>query len=211
MRQWRNRVSTSEMNFHPECRDPVSSCLKSEGRGNTVVESIPIQIRVASSVDNHLLAELGARTFFDTFAKDNTPEDMAAYLAASFSPQKQAAEIVDPLTTFLIAEIDGTAVGYARLHSGPAPVEVRGQRPLEIVRLYSDQAWIGRGVGTALMTACLDFAARQGCDTVWLDVWEDNARAIAFYRKWGFEVIGTQPFQLGSELQNDLLMQRVVK
>jgi ribosomal protein S18 acetylase RimI-like enzyme len=46
---------------------------------------------------------------------------------------------------------------------------------------------------------------------IWLDVWERNARAIAFYQKWGFAVVGTQTFQLGSDLQNDLLMQRAVE
>lgn len=171
----------------------------------------PVHIRVAEPSDNTLLAELGARTFFDTFAQDNTPADMAAYLAASFGPQKQADELADPLTTFLIAEIDRTAVGYARLRLSPPPAAITGRRPLEIVRFYSDKAWIGRGVGVALMTACLELAAKQSRDTIWLDVWERNARAIAFYRKWGFALVGTQTFQLGSDLQNDLLMQRAVE
>jgi diamine N-acetyltransferase len=170
----------------------------------------PIHIHVAGISDNVLLAELGARTFFDTFAQDNTPEDMAAYLAASFSPQKQADELADPLTTFLIAEIDDTAAGYARLRLSLSPAAITGRRPLEIVRFYSDKTWIGRGVGAALMSASLDFAAQQRCDTIWLDVWERNARAIAFYQKWEFAVVGTQSFQLGSDLQNDLLMQRTV-
>ena len=52
-----------------------------------------INIRFATAADNVLLAEMGARTFYDAFAADNTPEDMAVYLAASFSPEKQAAEL----------------------------------------------------------------------------------------------------------------------
>ena len=170
-----------------------------------------VDIRAATPLDNHLLAELGARTFAETFAQDNTPEDMAAYLAASFSPQIQAAELADPLTTFLIAEISGAPAGYARLRLSPAPSEVRGRRPLEIVRFYVDRPWIGRGLSATLMQACLEQAAQQRCDVVWLDVWDHNARAIAFYRKWGFDVIGTQPFQLGSDLQNDLLMARTLE
>ena len=61
-----------------------------------------------------------------------------------------------------------------------------------------------------LMQACLDEAAKQGCDTIWLDVWEQNVRARAFYRKWGFVEVGTQLFQLGSDLQHDLILQRSV-
>lgn len=98
-----------------------------------------IRIRIASPTDNVLLAELGARTFFDTFAQDNTPDDMAAYLASSFSSQKQAEELADPMTTFLIAEVDGVPVGYTRLHLGPPPPAITGLQPIEIVRFYSDK------------------------------------------------------------------------
>ena len=169
-----------------------------------------IKIRRAGPADNFLLADLGQRTFSDAFAIDNTPEDMAAYLAASFSPQKQADELADPLSHFLIAEGDGTPVGYARLRLGETPAAITGRKPVEIVRFYSVQEWIGRGVGAALMSACIALAAEMGCDTIWLDVWERNPRAISFYQKWGFAVLGMQTFQLGSDTQHDLLMQRSI-
>jgi len=162
---------------------------------------------VADARDDDLLARLGAQTFRDTFAPDNTPQDMAAYLAKSFGPERQAAELADPGTTFLIAESAGETVGYARLKLGPAPACIVGERPAEIARLYAVAGWIGRGVGAALMRACLERAERLMCDVVWLDVWEKNPRAIAFYRRWGFVEVGTQDFVLGSDVQHDLLMQ----
>jgi diamine N-acetyltransferase len=169
-----------------------------------------MNIRYATAADNTLLAELGKQTFYETFATDNTPEDMAAYLATSFSPDKQAAELADPASTFLIAEDDDAAIGYARLKAGQPAAGVTGTRPIEIVRLYARKAWLGQGVGAMLMQACLDEAAQQGSDTVWLDVWEQNARARAFYSKWGFVEVGTQLFQLGSDLQHDLILQRSI-
>lgn len=169
-----------------------------------------LAIRYATAADNELLAEIGAQTFYDTFAPDNTPEDMRAYLAASFSPEKQARELADPRSIFLIAEIAGRAAGYAHLRQTPPPTCITGARAIEIGRLYARQEWIGRGVGAALMRACLDHAARQNADTIWLDVWERNPRAIAFYQAWGFVQVGTQTFQLGDDRQNDLLMQRSV-
>jgi ribosomal protein S18 acetylase RimI-like enzyme len=170
-----------------------------------------LNIRYAAAADNALLAELGARTFQDTFGMDNTPENMKAYLAASFSPEKQASELADPLSVFLIAEIDGLPAGYARLKEGNHGIDKIGLRPVEIVRIYACKEWIGNGVGSNLMQACLKEAERRGCDTIWLSVWERNHRAIAFYRKWGFAEGGTQSFLLGDDLQNDLVMQRAVK
>lgn len=169
-----------------------------------------MKIRYATLADNTLLAELGAQTFYDTFAADNTSEDMTAYLAASFSPPRQAAELADPASTFLIAESGDATIGYARLKVGQPAPGVTGVKPIEIVRLYVRHDWLAQGIGAQLMQACLDEAVKQGCDTVWLDVWEQNARARAFYGHWGFVEVGTQRFQLGSDLQNDLILQRSV-
>jgi ribosomal protein S18 acetylase RimI-like enzyme len=155
-----------------------------------------------------LLAELGRRTFRDTFAADNTDSDMATYLDGAFGERIQSAELAHADSLFLIAHVDDVAVGYARLNLGPAPSCIPGTRPVEIRRLYSDASWIGRGVGAALMTACLDTAVAHARDVVWLDVWERNRRAIAFYRKWGFEVVGEADFVVGDDVQHDLLMSR---
>ena len=168
-------------------------------------------IRLGNAEDAELLAELGARTFSETFAADNTPEDMAAYLADAFSLAQQAAELADPRATFLIAEtgeINKVAAGYAMIRSGFAPPCVTGDKPIELVRLYVSQESLGSGVGAALMQACIDEAKQRGYETLWLGVWEHNPRAQAFYRKWNFHEVGTHVFQLGDDPQTDILMQR---
>lgn len=167
-----------------------------------------VTIRQAHLDDASLLAGLGARTFRDTFGPDNTEADMVAYLEHAFHAEIQAREIADPMSRFLICDVDGNPAGYARLRLGSAPACVTGTRPVEIVRFYADSPWIGKGVGAALMTACLDQAAELGSDVIWLGVWERNPRAIAFYTKWGFAVVGEQEFALGDDVQHDVLMAR---
>jgi len=155
-----------------------------------------------------MLSELGARTFAETFAADNTPEDLAAYMATSFNVAQQSAELKDPASTFLIAELDGRAAGYAKLHDGKPEQGVEGAKPVELVRLYVSREWLGRGIGEQLMRACLDEARQAGHETIWLGVWERNARAQAFYRKWNFRPVGEHEFQLGADLQRDILLER---
>lgn len=169
-----------------------------------------LAIRRANREDAGLLAELGARTFAETFAIDNSPEDMAAYLAASFNLTQQLAELADPAATFLIAEVGGVAAGYAKLRAGDPLEGVEGANPVELVRLYVLREWLGRGVGQALMRACIDLARQAGHRTIWLGVWERNGRAQAFYRKWNFRVVGEHVFQLGSDSQRDILLERAV-
>jgi len=104
--------------------------------------------------------------------------------------------------------VESFSRGYARLRFGDSPDCVGGAFPAEIARFYATRPWIGGGVGAALMPSAIDVVASEGCDVIWLDVWEKNPRAIAFYSKWGFEVVGTQSFVLGSDAQNDVLMAR---
>ena len=171
---------------------------------------IDIIVRLATADDVNLLTELGARTFEETFAADNTPEDMAAYLAASFNVAQQSAELADPDSTFLIAEVGGVGAGYAKLNKGRPAQGIVGTKPIELVRLYVDRKWFGRGVGEALMRRCLDEAGRAGFKTIWLGVWERNLRAQAFYRKWEFQAVGKHVFQLGEDAQTDILMEREI-
>jgi len=169
-----------------------------------------LTIRRGTLADVDLLSEFGASTFSDTFAADNTPEDLAEYLATSFNVAQQTAELEDPACTFLIAEVDGQAAGYAMLHDGEPEKGVEGANPIELVRLYVSRDWLGRGIGEQLMRACVDEARQAGHETLWLGVWERNARAQAFYRKWNFRTVGEHMFQLGSDLQRDLLMERTL-
>lgn len=167
-------------------------------------------IRRGTIHDAELLAELGARTFADTFAVDNKPENMSAYLASAFSVAQQGAELADVHTSFKIAERNGVAVGYAMLRAGNELDSVTGTKPVELVRLYVARESLGSGVGASLMQACIDEASQEGFETLWLGVWEHNHRAQTFYRQWNFREVGTHIFHLGDDPQTDLLMQRSI-
>ncbi len=148
---------------------------------------------------------MAARTFVAAFGPQNAESDIEAYVAGAFSERVQLAELSDPANTILIAEgEDGVAAGYAHLRSGSAPPCVAAERAVELVRIYADRP--GGGVGSALIAASLDIAKDEGADTVWLGVWEHNPRAVAFYERWGFRVVGTQEFVLGTDRQTDLVM-----
>ncbi len=165
-------------------------------------------IRHATPEDAAPLTDLAARIFHATFAAENRPEDMKAYMEETFTVERQTEELSDPRMTTLLAYVDGELAGYAKLLAGETPECVTGERPVELARLYAEHRWHGRGVGAALMQACFDEARGAGHRTVWLGVWEHNARAIAFYRKSGFVECGSHVFVLGSDPQTDTLMAR---
>ncbi len=165
-------------------------------------------VRLASPADAAALAELGSRTFRDAFEAENTPEDMALYLASSYGPELQSAELRNAAVVTLLAEAGSELAGYSQLREGSEPACVGGSRPIELWRFYVERAWQGQGVAQTLMEATLEAARARGADTVWLSVWERNQRAQAFYRKSGFLDRGEQPFILGHDRQTDRVMAR---
>ena len=163
-----------------------------------------VVIKDATDDDAARLAEFGARTFYDSFAADNTPQDMQSHLDSAFSPEKQLAEIRDPgMETLIVVDPDGRWAGFAQLRAGKRSAGVPEQGSMELWRFYVDKAWHGRGVAAPLMEAAKQRARRRGASTLWLGVWERNARAQAFYRKHGFEKVGNQVFVVGSDPQTD--------
>ena len=189
-------------------------------------------VRVAGPPDAPRLAECAARTFTATYARSeaatgpvatSAPDDVAAYVGAAFTVERMRAELADPTLVTFVAEptrqpasgadgADGWA-GYAQLRleaapHAPVPPPCAGPHPRELARFYVERAWQGRGVADRLMDAVVARAqsAPGGASPLWLAVYQANARALAFYRRRGFEVVGTTTFTMGAELQHDWLM-----
>lgn len=172
-----------------------------------------LQIRRAAGGDAALLAELAARLFRATYEPHNRREDVDAYVAEHFGPEQQAAELADAGTVTLVARSADEPVGYAQLRLGrdvPCDRRVAPEHAAEIARFYVDPAWHGQGVAPALMQSLLAAAVGSQIHALWLGVWKKNTRAVAFYRKQGFEVCGEQEFRMGSDVQSDHVMVRTL-
>lgn len=172
-----------------------------------------IVIRYATAADAAALSTFAARTFVETFGVDNSPEDMAAYIASTFTPELQAAELADPGGLILVAtsaDDEGAFIGYAHVGVSDTPPEVTNAASIELKRFYVASAYHGRGIAQILMQRVLSESRQRGAPSLWLGVWERNARAIAFYRKLGFSHVGSQPFRLGADAQTDWIMERLL-
>ncbi len=172
------------------------------------MSTLPVHVRAARPEDAPRLADLAARTFRDAFGPENKPADLALHLATHYTADRMEAEIRDPGCTTLLAEVDGTLVGYAQLFdkASPVPGASRNGPGRMLHRFYLEQAWIGRGIAQQLMAAVKEDGMRRGAGFLWLTVWQRNPRAVAFYRKCGFTVAGDTTFMVGTDAQRDWVM-----
>jgi len=175
--------------------------------------SSPLRISIAKAnlATATRLAALGSQTFRETFAADNTPQDMAAYLTENYSPEIQLGELQQARHTFLLAEMQGELVGFAKVWRD-SPLGLGEGEPaqgrLEVKQLYVVEDWIGTGLGAALMRRILDLAQAENCTAIVLGVWERNERAKAFYQRFGFREVGEHTFTLGADIQRDLILRK---
>lgn len=161
------------------------------------------KVTVAEIID---LQNISRQTFQETFAGSNTEENMTTYLAEGFSIEKLTAELNDENAEFYFAILENEIIGYLKLNFGAAQTELKDDKSLEIERIYVLKAYHGKKVGQILYDKAIAIAKQKNADYVWLGVWEENPRAISFYKKNGFVEFDKHIFRLGDDEQTDIMM-----
>lgn len=156
------------------------------------------------------LQNLCIRTFTETFADDNSSSDMALYLQESFSNDKLLRELMNPLTDFYFVRLELQLIAYLKLNFGAAQSEPMGNDAMELERIYVLKDFQGKGSGQLLMDKAIEIARSKKVKFIWLGVWEQNHKALAFYKKNGFEIYVQHIFQFGNDPQVDLVMKKEV-
>lgn len=165
-----------------------------------------IEIRKVTLNDIKLLQEICRVTFSETFSAGNTEENMVKYLNEGFSEEKLIAELLDRNSEFYFAFLDERVIGYLKLNSGKSQTEVKDDTAVEIERIYVLKDFHGKKVGQLLYEKAIQVAKTSNADYVWLGVWEENPRAISFYKKNGFVEFDKHIFKLGDDEQIDIMM-----
>ena len=169
------------------------------------------RFRRASEQDAKALAVFAEKTFRDTYTRFNTPENMQSHCEKSFGEAIQLREIRDPGWESWLTEIDRELAAFAQLTLDTPCPSLDGARSIELLRFYVDSSHHGKGLAYDVMKQLVDRATALGADALWLGVWTENPRAVAFYKKCGFEHIADKTFKLGTEVQRDFVMCRKLR
>ncbi len=156
--------------------------------------------------DSETLLSFAKASFINTYAHLNTPENMAIYLENNFTIEKIKTELADTKNIFTGIFLNDTLVGYTKLRSNNYDNIKQNKSALELERIYVAKNLQGLKIGQKLIEQCLAYSQKNNYSELWLGVWEYNEKAIAFYKKMGFEIFSSHIFLLGTDEQNDLLM-----
>ena len=166
-----------------------------------------MQFKLVSCTLKHaaMLAELGAKTFDETFSPFHPASDMEAYITGTYTLSKLKANLLNPSIQYYAAYHKTGDCGYIKLLDDANAEGLEG-RVMELEKIYVRQWAQGTGVAKLLMDKAIELAKKQGYNYLFLGVWQENKRALAFYKKCGFEIFNTRKFKLGDEWCDDFLL-----
>ncbi|MDB5450302.1 MAG: histone acetyltransferase [Phenylobacterium sp.] len=166
-------------------------------------------IRRAGSADAEALAEIGARTFSETFGHLYPPTDLARFLAEAYGLERTRADLADPAkASWIVEAADGQVVGLAL--AGPCALPHPDITPAcgELKRLYLLKAHQNGGLGGRLFAQTMDWLQGGGPRNVWIGVWSENHGAQRFYARHGFNKAGEYGFAVGDTVDREFILMR---
>ena len=170
-----------------------------------------IKLKKVTLNDIDQLQKIGRKTFYETFSEVNSEENMKNYLEKGFSIEKLTVELNDINSELYFATLDDEVIGYLKLNFGESQTELKENKSLEIERIYVSKEFYGKNVGQLLYEKAIQIAKQKNADYVWLGVWEENPRAMRFYKKNGFVEFDKHIFILGNDEQTDIMMRLQLK
>ena len=165
-----------------------------------------IEIKQATKADLSLIEKISIQTFTETFAPLNSAENLADYISVNLNQKTLKNELENPQSAFYFAKANNQILGYLKLNWGAAQTESLKLKGLEIQRIYVIQEFQGMLVGQQLLMQAIAVAKHKKLDSIWLGVWENNQKALQFYKKNSFVAFDKHVFKLGNEVQTDLLL-----
>ncbi|MCP4346896.1 MAG: GNAT family N-acetyltransferase [Desulfobacterales bacterium] len=169
-----------------------------------------INIRPCSMTDLDDLQAIGYETCDETFRPMNSQETMDKYLQESFDKKKLSAELKNKDSMFFFLYAENELAGYLKVNDVSAQTDINDDESIEIERIYIRKAYKRKGFGKKLINHAIQLAKEMKKKYVWLGVWEKNADAISFYTKMEFYEAGRHLYRMGDELQNDLIMKKMI-
>jgi diamine N-acetyltransferase len=161
-----------------------------------------ISIRRATAADYKLLSEIGTRSVFESHGHSAPPAEFNLFLREKFSEEAFRAELDDPENIYHIILYDDVPAGYSKIRLNTGHPEMQQENVTKLERLYLLKEFYGLQLGAELMNHNVRFSKKHHQAGMWLNVWVENHRAFAFYKKQGFEIIGHHDYEISPRHSN---------
>lgn len=159
-------------------------------------------IRPADINDVTTLIKIGMVAVELAHRKSCAAADLAEYLNAHYSHEAITNELTDPNNHYHIICYNGQPAGFSKIIYNTAHANIKERNVTKLDRIYLLEPYFGKGLGYALLQHNINLARLQNQAGIWLFTWTGNQRAVDFYSKAGFTIVGTHSFRVSGTHYN---------
>jgi diamine N-acetyltransferase len=156
----------------------------------------------AGEKDAALVSGIAKTTFLESHGNCAEPGDVNNYVAEKYNAHIIEQELSDPKNVYHIIYQDKTPAGYSKIIFDHPYTNSPVKRIAKMERLYLLQAFHDLKLGFELFQFNSALAKSNDQTGIWLYVWKENARAVDFYLKAGFQIMGSYDFKISETHSN---------
>jgi ribosomal protein S18 acetylase RimI-like enzyme len=161
-----------------------------------------ITIQKATIDDCELIATIGKTTFLETYLVNTPKAAVEAFIEKAFDIHALAKELRNPNIHYYFIYHDDTLAGYSKIELNVPNPNIDAAQITKLDRFYVLKEFHGQNVGAQLFNHTIEASKKQQQHGIWLYVWIENKRAINFYIKNNFKVVGQYDFVLSETRSN---------
>lgn len=163
---------------------------------NSIFYTGMISIQKATAADFEVLTEIGKNSFLESHGHSGPKHDIDAYVSKTYNIQNSKRELSDPENIYHILYSENEPAGYSKIIFNAPHPDIAEKSVTKLERIYLLEKYYSQKLGAALFQFNLDLSKQEQQAGMWLYTWKENPRAIRFYEKAGFTIIGSFDFRI---------------
>ena len=159
-------------------------------------------ILTATPIDAKLLAVLGKTTFLESHSHSASKKDIDNYVAHKFSVAEFERDLKKEQNIYYIMYHHDKPIGYSKIMFNVYHKNVPSKNTTKLERLYILEEYQKLKLGLKLFNFCVAVSKNEKQAGLWLYTWVENHKAIRFYEKAGFKIVGSYDFKISETHSN---------
>jgi ribosomal protein S18 acetylase RimI-like enzyme len=161
-----------------------------------------ISITRATEDDYKSIVNIGKISVAEAHRESTTAENMNEYLAANYTDDAIKKELADQNNIYHIISSNGIAAGFSKIILNAAHPDLAAKNVTKLDRIYLLKEFYGLKLGSELLDFNVAISENDNQSGMWLYTWVGNKRAVNFYLKAGFAIIGSHNFHVAGTHYN---------
>ncbi len=161
-------------------------------------------ISIVKATADHfkLLTDIGRQTFIESHGHSAKQADIDSYVAEKYTDAISQKELSDSNNIYHFIYYDNQLAGYSKIIFDSGHPNIPLQNITKLERLYLLKDFYKQKLGATLFDFNLELSKNNNQAGMWLFVWKENQRALQFYSRNGFEIIGSHDFPISPTHSN---------